>query len=166
MLHKVVLLLGCNLGDKSRNLTKAVDLIGRQVGRVVSQSGIYVSEPWGFTSEDEFFNQSLVVETELSPGQLLKETQEIESKLGRTRSETGSYESRTMDIDILYFDDEVIDRSDLVIPHQSLHQRKFTLLPLAEVAPDFMHPLLQKTNTELLASCKDESQVSPWNITS
>lgn len=157
MMHRVVLLTGTNLGDKALHIRRAADRIGDEVGHVVLSSRVYESEPWGFDSTDAFLNQVLVVETELSPLAVLDCIQQIETSMGRIRTEsrssvggeTKNYESRTMDIDILFYDDSVIGSDRLTVPHPLICEREFVLTPLREILGDFIHPVIQKKISEL-----------------
>lgn len=151
------LLLGANLGDRVTTLRRAVDLIGERVGLVVQASGLYETAPWGVTDQPAFLNQVLAVDTGLTPQAVLTQTQAIEEQLGRVRHE--KWGARVIDVDILYYDDLVIQSATLTIPHPFLHERRFTLVPLAEIAPEFLHPVLQKTTHDLLATCTDDSDV-------
>lgn len=157
----VLLLLGANLGDRVVTLRRAAKLIAVHVGPVVRASALYETAPWGITDQSAFLNQVLMVETELEPEAVLAQTQAIEQELGRVRLE--KWGARLIDIDMLYFDDLVQETDRLTIPHPYLHQRRFTLVPLAEIAPDFLHPIFQKTSPELLAECEDRSEVSIFN---
>lgn len=150
-------LLGANLGDRTQTLRRAADLIADHVGQVVQQSGFYETTPWGVADQPAFLNQILVVETDLEPEAVLTQTQVIEQALGRVRHE--KWGARTIDIDILYYDSLILQTDRLTIPHPFLHQRRFTLVPLAEVAPDFVHPVLQKTAVALLGECEDVGEV-------
>lgn len=154
------LLLGANLGDRAQTLRRAADLIAERVGPVVRQSGLYKTAPWGITDQPAFLNQVLAVETTLEPEAVLTQTQRIEQELGRIRQE--KWGARVIDIDILYYDDRVRQSEILTIPHPYLHQRRFTLVPLAEVAPEFVHPVLGKTTVELLAELDDLSLVERY----
>lgn len=152
------LLLGANLGDRVQTLRRATNLIGERVGRVVQQSGLYETAPWGVTNQPAYLNQVLAVETNLEPETALAQMQRIEEELGRVRHE--KWGARVIDIDILYHNQLVLHTDTLTIPHPYLHQRRFTLVPLAEIAPDFVHPVLQKTTVELLAECADKKEVT------
>lgn len=156
---KIFLLLGANLGDCTQTLRRAVKLIGERVGAVVRQSGLYETAPWGITDQPAFLNQVLAVETTLVPEAVLVQTQLIEQELGRIRHER--WGARMIDVDILYYDKLVSQSETLTIPHPYLHQRRFTLVPLAEIAPEFMHPVLGKTTVELLAELDDTGEVMP-----
>ncbi|GAB2525113.1 2-amino-4-hydroxy-6-hydroxymethyldihydropteridine diphosphokinase [Spirosoma aerophilum] len=157
---KTILLLGANLGDRVQTLRQAVDLISERVGPVVRQSGLYETAPWGVTDQPAYLNQVLTVETALIPEDVLVQTQAIEQELGRVRLE--KWGARVIDIDILYYAQLILQTERLTIPHPFLHQRRFTLVPLAEIAPDFMHPVLQKTTVELLDQCEDKGEVLPF----
>lgn len=145
----VYLGLGTNLGDKKQNLNRAVHQISLEVGCVLNVSSIYQSKPWGFDSENDFLNAVLVVQTELAPLDLLEKTQQIERKLGRLSKIKKGYSDRLIDIDILLYDNQVINIPQLIIPHKLLHKRDFVLVPLAELAPELVHPVLGKTMKEL-----------------
>ena len=151
------LLLGANLNDRIATLRRAVELIGERLGTVVQQSSLYETAPWGVVDQPSYINQVLAVETMLAPEAVLAQTQDIEQELGRIRRE--KWGARVIDIDILYFDQRILKTETLTIPHPYLHQRRFTLVPLAEIAPDFLHPVLLKTTTMLLAMCQDEGEV-------
>ena len=154
------ILLGSNLGDREAILESAIDMIEERCGSVVLMSSLYESEPWGFETDDLFLNQAIGVETGLEPHDLLKELLQIEAELGRVRHENHEgYESRPVDLDVIYYDDMVIADEELIVPHPRLHQRRFVLAPLCEIAPDFIHPLFRESNRELLARCEDRLRV-------
>ncbi len=147
---KVYVGLGSNLGDKERNLRAAVRLIRERVGKVVSLSAFYVTDPWGFSSENSFLNAACCVETTLSPQAILKETQAMERELGRTgKSADGNYADRVIDIDLLLYGNRVLHTPELEIPHPLMTERRFVMDPLKEIAPDVVHPLLGKKLKEL-----------------
>jgi 2-amino-4-hydroxy-6-hydroxymethyldihydropteridine diphosphokinase len=150
--------LGTNLGDREENLGKAIAMIGETIGDVVLSSSVYQTEPWGFQSENEFLNAVIKVKTSLKPSGLLGRILMIEAQLGRLREGTG-YSSRIIDIDILLYGNEIINKKSLQIPHPRLQDRKFTLVPLCEIAPGMVHPVLKKTFKVLLEECKDENEV-------
>ena len=158
MANYVFLGLGTNLGDREALLNKALELITESVGPVSARSGIYETEPWGFESGNNFLNMVAQVHTDLNPVYLLKKLAQIENQLGRKRG-SRKYVSRTIDIDILLYGDRVIDRSDLKIPHPLIHERRFVLVPLCDLAPELVHPVLNKTFAVLLKECRDESNV-------
>lgn len=131
-MSRVYLGLGSNIGNRKEYIRKAVDMIGERVGEVIRQSSLIETEPWGFKSENRFLNAVILCETSLSPRQLLKVTQKIERDLGR-RKKGGAYCDRVIDIDILLYDDLVVDEPDLKIPHPLMQQREFVMEPLREI---------------------------------
>lgn len=154
-----VILLGANLGDKQAMFARVEEMLEQHIGTIVKKSSYYKSPAWGFESNDSFLNQIIVIETEFSAHDTLLRCQAIESKCGRTRSQNNGYESRVIDIDILYFNNDIIDSDDLIIPHPLLQQRRFALMPLVEVLPEYVHPILMKSNLQLLEDCIDNSLV-------
>ena len=154
----VYLLLGSNLGDRLQVLLAAGELIAIQIGNIVAESSIYETAPWGVLDQPSFLNQVVEVETDLSPEEVLRVILDIEHELGRVRYER--WGARVIDIDILYFNNLVLDSARLTIPHPRLHERRFTLIPLAELAPLFIHPILNKSTLHLLADCPDNSEVT------
>ena len=140
MKHKVYLGLGSNLGDREANIRKAIALIGENIGLVIRQSSLIETEPWGFESANKFLNGVILVETSLTPRQLLKATQKIERQLGRRKIvncklSNRKYTDRPIDIDILLYDDLTVDEPDLRIPHPLMEQRDFVMIPLNEIKP-------------------------------
>ncbi|MFN8346038.1 MAG: 2-amino-4-hydroxy-6-hydroxymethyldihydropteridine diphosphokinase [Spirosomataceae bacterium] len=156
--YSIFLLLGANLGEREATLAKAIQLISEQIAPVLSRSQLYETAPWGVTDQPSFLNQVLRIETGLSPKKVLEQTLHIEKQLGRERRLR--WGARVIDIDILYYADLVMAEADLHLPHPRLHERRFTLVPLVEIAPDFMHPVLKKTNRKLLEECTDEGVVN------
>jgi 2-amino-4-hydroxy-6-hydroxymethyldihydropteridine diphosphokinase len=151
--------LGTNLGDREGNLKKAIENINTSAGDVISLSQIYETEPWGFRSEDHFFNMVIQVETRLKPVDLLKQLLKIETIMGRARG-AEKYSSRIIDIDILLYENEIINKPYLKVPHPMIQRRKFVLVPLCDIAQEMIHPVLKKTFTVLLEECDDESMVT------
>ncbi|MCL2041006.1 MAG: 2-amino-4-hydroxy-6-hydroxymethyldihydropteridine diphosphokinase [Bacteroidales bacterium] len=149
-MNNVTLSIGGNLGNRMENIRRALDYIEERIGKIKQRSSVYESEPWGFEAEHRFLNAVVVAETALSPEVVLREAQEIENIMGRIRSGSG-YSSRTMDIDILFFNDDIINTPTLTVPHPRLHERHFVLLPLAEIMPDRVHPVLRESVKDLLA---------------
>ncbi|MDD4516725.1 2-amino-4-hydroxy-6-hydroxymethyldihydropteridine diphosphokinase [Massilibacteroides sp.] len=143
--------LGTNLGDRHKNMLTAVALLAERVGKILALSALYETEPWGFDSDNPFLNVALSIETALLPMELLRLTQQIEQEMGRTEKSNGSYHDRLIDIDLLMYDDLIINSPLLTLPHPLMHQRIFVLQPLAEIAPDLLHPLLNVTIAELYA---------------
>ena len=159
-MEKCYVLFGSNMGDKDQIFAQVCLLINNRCGRVVEVSSAYESEPWGFEADEWFLNRVIVLETELDPQQLLDELLEIERELGRVRHpECEGYSSRTADLDVLYYGDRVVHTPTLTVPHPRLHLRRFALMPLCEVAPDLVHPVIQLTQTELLQQCPDDGIV-------
>lgn len=150
--------LGTNKGNKLINLENAKSYIKRKIGNLVSESSIYETEPWGYQDDELYFNQVVKVETLLKPIELLKSCMEIEKMLGRVRTRNG-YESRTMDIDILFYGNDIIKTEELIIPHPRLHERNFVLSPMVEIEPDFIHPIFQKTIKDIQKTCEDTTWI-------
>ena len=147
---QVYLALGSNQGDRKALLHQAIDAIDRSLGRVDSISSFIETEPWGFTSPHPFLNAALSLTTQLTPEQVLDQTQQIERQLGRKqKSSLGNYQDRPIDIDLLLYDSLVLSSDRLTLPHPLLHRRGFVLDPLAEIAPHLYHPILGKTIREL-----------------
>jgi len=158
VMAKVYLSIGGNLGNREQLIESAREAIAARIGAIKKSSSIYESEAWGFESESNFLNQVLMVETSLSPAAIMLEISYIESKLGRERNGKG-YTSRTMDIDVLFYDHLILYTPELIVPHKQLHKRRFILEPLKEIAPDFIHPLFSITINEIAISCTDAGKV-------
>jgi 2-amino-4-hydroxy-6-hydroxymethyldihydropteridine diphosphokinase len=137
----VYLGLGSNLGDKDKNLNNAVRTLSQELGKVLKLSTFYTSDPWGYQSKNEYINAVVLVETFFSPDEVLVKTQMIERKLGRMTKSCAQYEDRLIDIDILLYDNLIIDRSELKIPHPFISKRNFVLIPLTEIAPELIDPV-------------------------
>ena len=156
--HSVLLLTGSNFRGKDQILQRAAECIAEQVGPIERASQICYSEAWGFTCEEEFANQAILVSTGLAADEVLMKTQAIEQELGRDREAeseekllTGErYASRVVDIDIIFYDDVVVDRCDLKLPHPLMHEREFVLRPMLEVAAEWRHPIIGLTVEEML----------------
>jgi 2-amino-4-hydroxy-6-hydroxymethyldihydropteridine diphosphokinase len=157
-MNTVFLLTGSNLGDSVRYLNTAADSIQENMGRIIKKSHVYLSESWGYNSSKVFYNQCIELETKFSSQTILEKVLKIEMDLGRVRIGKG-YSDREIDIDILFFGEEIIEDKKLIIPHPRMHLRRFALVPMAEIASDFIHPVYKKTITELLTICGDESSV-------
>ena len=151
---KLYLLLGGNLGDKQNVFSEARNKLNELTGKITAQSTIYETEPWGFESDDIFWNQVLEISTNLSPEEVLEKTQQIELEMGRIRK-SKEYDSRIIDIDILFYGNQIIDQKNLIIPHPLIQERKFALVPLCEIAADLIHPVFQKSIRQLLDECQD-----------
>lgn len=156
MNHIAYLSTGSNVGESARHLATALKLINSSAGKVLHASALYKTEPWGNKEQEPFLNQAIQIETALSAHELMQSLLSIESLMGRVREK--KWEPRIIDIDILFYDNEVI-QDELKIPHPLLQERRFVLEPLVEIAPGLMHPVLHKTITQLLAECADNSVV-------
>ena len=156
--HSVYLLLGSNIGDRQEHLRQARIEIAHLIGQVIQESQIYVTEAWGLNSQDPFLNQALEIETVLRPESVLRIVQEIEQRHGRTRDVR--YGPRTIDIDIAFYDDHVIESKDLTVPHPGIPARNFALIPLIEIAGHMTHPVLRQTLRDLFEQSTDQSEVT------
>ena len=155
--------LGSNKGNKMSLLQSAVETIYESIGFIKKISRIYKSKALGFEGDD-FFNAVICVETKLNPNQLLLKLLDIEIEMGRVRQHNGLYESRTLDLDILLYNDDIIDEEKLTIPHPKMHERRFVLEPLASINKTIIHPKFQKTSEDLLKICKDKSVLEPQQV--
>lgn len=153
------LLLGSNVGDSMAIMQEAVQKIAERIGVVKGRSSFYKTEPWHMKSENWFYNQVVVTATYLKPVSVLEACLEIEKEAGRERQEHEGYADRSLDMDILFYGSSVVEEKHLHIPHPRLHERNFTLAPLAEIAPGLVHPRFRKTIKELLAESTDQTRV-------
>ncbi len=156
-MNNIYLLLGSNLGDRLGFLASACAAIDKQVGQIISKSGIYQTAAWGVKNQPGFLNQALRIYSPISAFGLLTKTQAIESSLDRTRTE--HWGPRTIDIDLLLYNDEVIVEEGLIVPHRLMHKRRFALAPMVEIAPDIVHPLVGRSLKEILDNCSDPLKV-------
>lgn len=154
--------MGGNIGDREKALSHAILKINEQVGNIVAKSTIYETEAWGVENQQAYLNQCLKVETNLKSYELIDALLVIEKELGRERIINNTYEPRTIDIDILFYNNDIINESKLLVPHPRLHLRKFVLIPLEEIASNYLHPLLNKTIFSLLSECEDTSDVKQF----
>lgn len=170
--NSVALLIGGNQGDREALLEQAVALIEERIGRVSRLSAVYETEPWGFDAQQNFLNQALVADTDLDAHEVLRRALAIEQELGRVRpgadcgqsadpspNPSRQYASRPMDIDLIFFNGDIVDTPDLQIPHPRMHLRRFVLRPLCDIMPDYRHPLLGQPVRDLLEACPDKGMV-------
>ena len=156
-MNTVYLLIGGNLGNRKENFSRAISLINEQCGSLTKSSSVYETEAWGITDQPSFLNQALEIVTELNARQLMRKILKIEKIMGRIRKE--KLGPRVIDIDILLFENEIHDLRFLKIPHPELQNRRFVLVPLAEINPGLQHPVLKKTIAQLLEECPDNLEV-------
>lgn len=160
-MNRAYLLTGGNLGDRVENLSAAREFINKHCGTIIKASSIYETEAWGKTDQPSFLNQALEVDTSLTARQLIRRILKVEKLMGRIRDE--KYGPRLIDIDILLFNNEKHNYHFLKLPHPEMQNRRFALLPLAEIAPDIIHPVLNKSIKELLNVCADELSVKKYS---
>jgi 2-amino-4-hydroxy-6-hydroxymethyldihydropteridine diphosphokinase len=157
------LLLGTNKENKQENLTIAEKHLEQQIGKIVLKSSVFESEAWGYSDPEPYFNLALKMHSLLTPEALLQECQEIENKMGRIRI-SNTYEARTIDIDIIFYDSLQLKSAELEIPHPRMHLRRFALEPFQEICPEYVHPLFKKTIAELALCCEDLGWVKKINL--
>lgn len=158
---RVYFLTGGNLGNREQILTLALAKMTEEIGTLYKVSSIYETAPWGFEHEKKFLNQVIVLESEYSPVEILYRLQNIEICLGRLHKGKG-YNARTIDIDILFYDNLIISSERLTIPHPRIQERMFVLMPLQEILSDFVHPVLKKSISELYHKCRDKLEVKKY----
>ena len=161
MNHRIFVLLCSNEGDAEHNLRIAREKIAAQVGAILQESSCYRSAAWGIEEQPDFLNQVLEIASALSPEALLDSILSVEREMGRVRIR--KWGPRLIDIDLLFYGAEVRDTPSLTLPHPGIPERRFTLVPLSELAPEFIHPVLHKTIAQLLKACKDPLEVSKLN---
>jgi len=159
-MNKTYLLLGSNIGNSKTSLAKAITQIEKQIGPVTRQSGLYNTAAWGNITQPDFLNQVIIVETELHPAETMQTILRIEKKMGRIRTVKNA--PRIIDIDILFFNKEIIGLPDLTVPHPQIQNRRFVLVPLNQLSPNMKHPGLKKTVHQLLMHCADKLNVKKF----
>lgn len=159
-MNTAYLLIGSNLGKRLEVLQKARKKIEESCGALLQRSSVYQTAPWGLAAQDDFLNQIIIIQTKLDAPALLQNVLAIEDHLGRKRTVT--YGPRVIDIDILFFNSEIIREENLVVPHPQLQNRRFVLVPMVEIAPSLLHPVLQKTMVQLLEDCPDTLAVQKF----
>ena len=160
-MNTLILLTGTNMGNRLKNMNIASHLIAEQIGSIRKYSQLYVTEPWGNYNQPDFINQVIITETTLSAPDCLAKILEIEKRMGRVRTIKNA--PRFIDIDILFYNDEILKMPSLTIPHPEIENRRFVLTPLDEVCPEFIHPGLQESAHVLLLKCKDPLSVREWD---
>jgi 2-amino-4-hydroxy-6-hydroxymethyldihydropteridine diphosphokinase len=159
MVKKVALLYGGNIGETLFMFEQATSILEKKIGMVFAQSSTYKSDAWGYNSENDFLNRLVIFKTGLSASEVLQVCLETELILGRKRNKLNYYSDRVIDIDILYMENLILNSKKLILPHPRLQDRLFALIPLCEVIPEFMHPVLQKSNKSLLSLCPDNTTI-------
>jgi 2-amino-4-hydroxy-6-hydroxymethyldihydropteridine diphosphokinase len=153
--HQVIFSIGSNQGNRLENIEHCIDLLHQEVGTIVKVSSLFESDSWGFSS-DSFYNCAVLIHTHKNPQKLLKNILKVEKKLGRVRTESSDYQPRVIDVDMISFDDEIIESESLQIPHKHLQDRLFVLLPMMEIVQDWTHPISQKSISDILKECEDK----------
>lgn len=159
-MNKVYILLGSNMGDSLSQISKAIVLIEASIGSVSKLSSIYITQAWGNTNQPDFLNQVIIVNTHLSANQTMATILQLETKMGRVRTVKNA--PRIIDIDILFFNQDIIEHENLTIPHPQIPYRRFVLVPLNELSPNMVHPTLNKTIHELFMHCADTLNVKKF----
>jgi len=162
LMNTTYLELGSNKGNRLLNISKAFVYLNQEIGEITNHSAIYETDPWGFKSSDKFINIAVELKTNLQPHDLLNRIKEFEKKMGRKKI-TDKYESREIDIDIIFFNNNIINDNELIIPHPRLHKRKFVLETLFDIIPDYIHPLLNKNIKQLYTECNDKCNVEVYD---
>ena len=162
-MNSTYLLIGGNLGNRIENLAMARSLIENELGKIIKVSSIYETAAWGITKQPDFLNQVLLIKTKFSPEKMMQLILSIENKMGRVRTQKNA--SRIIDIDISFFNDEIISNENLTFPHPEIQNRKFAMIPLNEIASDLVHPVFKQSIKNLLSTSKDKLQVKPLSKT-
>jgi 2-amino-4-hydroxy-6-hydroxymethyldihydropteridine diphosphokinase len=158
-MNEIFLITGGNIGNRKKNLETAAGLIQSEIGKIIRSSKIYETDAWGITDQKSFYNQVHVVESNFSAKEVMENILKIEEEMGRVRTIKNA--ARIIDIDILFFNDDIVNEQNLTIPHPEIINRRFVLSPLNEIASDMIHPVYKKNIHELLAMCKDQLKAKP-----
>jgi 2-amino-4-hydroxy-6-hydroxymethyldihydropteridine diphosphokinase len=158
-MERIFLGLGGNVGNVAMAFDNAIENIETEIGKVINKSKRYKTEPWGIKTQENFLNMVLEIETKLTPNEILSQIIDIEKKMGRYRDKQNQFGPRTIDIDILFYGGKIIRNNKLIIPHPRLHLRNFVLMPLKDIAPDLVHPVLRKNIKTLFKELPDDSRV-------
>ncbi|HOS15578.1 MAG TPA: 2-amino-4-hydroxy-6-hydroxymethyldihydropteridine diphosphokinase [Bacteroidales bacterium] len=163
--NKVYLLAGGNLQNTAEKYQRLFALLENHLGYIILSSGFYLSEAWGYKSEYPFINLAICLHTKLSPEEVMQKTQHIEKLMGRDKKNEKTYTDRSMDIDIIFYNDLIMQTNSLQIPHPRMQERRFVLYPLCEIASEIIHPVLEKSVQQLKESCEDTTEVKIFSFT-
>ena len=158
-MNNTILILGSNIEPKKKYIDDALAMIRLIIGKITQTSSLWETEPWGFNSQNMFINMSCIVKTKLTPSELINNIIKIEQKLGRYRKTTETYNDRNIDIDIIFYNNEIIKQPGIIIPHPHFHNRRFMLEPLNEIIPTYINPITKTSISEILTKCPDKSYV-------
>ena len=161
-MNTVYIQLGSNIGERESFISKSMEQIEENIGEIITESSVSETIPWGNENQNNFLNSVIKIKTPFDSFEVLQKSQEIENTLGRKR--IAKWRERTIDIDILFYNNEIINTTKLIIPHPLIQQRKFVLVPLSEIAPNYIHPILKKSISTLLSECKDNQKVLDYEI--
>ena len=161
-MNTVYIQLGSNIGERKSFITKSMHKVEDDIGKIITASSIFETTAWGNENQNNFLNSVIEIKTPFDALNVLQKSQEIENNLGRKRSD--KWGKRTIDIDILFYNNKIINTKELTVPHPLIQKRKFVLVPLSEIAPNYMHPILKKNISTLLSECKDTQKVLDYEI--
>ena len=161
-MNTVYIQLGSNIGERESFITKSMHKVKDDIGKIITASSIFETTAWGNENQNNFLNSVIEIKTPFDAFTVLQKSQEIENNLGRKRSD--KWGERTIDIDILFYNNKIINTKELIIPHPLIQKRKFVLVPLSEIAPNYKHPILKKNISNLLSECKDTQKVLDYEI--
>jgi len=161
-MNTVYIQLGSNIGERESFITKSMHKVEDDIGKIITASSIFETTAWGNENQNNFLNSVIEIKTPFDAFTILQKSQEIENNLGRERS--NKWGERTIDIDILFYNNKIINTKELTVPHPLIQKRKFVLVPLSEIAPNYMHPILKKNISTLLSESKDTQKVLRYEI--